>query len=322
MNASKFQISNFKFPENTVLVICGPTGIGKTALSLAVADAVPAEIVSADSRQIYKYMDIGTAKPTAAEQAVAPHHFIDILEPDVDYSAGEYSRDARETVAEIFDRGKLPVVAGGSGLYIRALLDGFFNLDAKDEQLREKLNKRLANEGIEKLFAEFATIDPELASKTHPNSIKRVLRALEVYHITGKPMSQIQQENRDPAPFGWIKIALTMERKSLYARINQRVEEMFDLGLVDEVRSLLDRGFSANLNAMNSVGYKEVVAYLNGEIDLFTCKELVKQNSRRYAKRQFTWFRGESDVHWLEISPEMGKADARDGLFKKLLRIA
>ena len=305
------------FPE-TILVICGPTGIGKTALSLEIASRLPSEIVSADSRQIYRFMDVGTAKPTPEERQRAPHHFIDIRDPDQDYSAGEYSREARQVIAKIFQRGKLPIVAGGSGLYIRALLEGFFNLDAKDAQLRETLRQRLSSEGAEKLFAEFAEIDPELAAKTHPNNTKRVLRALEVFYLTGTPMSQIQKAQKDPAPFRWLKIGLTLERKQLYARINRRVEKMFDSGLVDEVRSLLKKGFSPTLNALNSVGYKEVISYLNGAADLFSCKEMIKQNSRRYAKRQLTWFRGEKDVEWIELADANALPGVADAVLKKL----
>ncbi len=295
------------FPSNTVLVICGPTGVGKTALSLAVAEQVPVEIVSADSRQIYRHMDIGTAKPSPAELARVPHHFIDIFDPGRDYSAGEYSRDARRVIAEIFERGRLPLVVGGSGLYLRALLEGFFDLEIKDEDLRRTLKNRLKTDGIAALYAEFARVDPELAAKTHPNSVKRVLRALEVYYLTGKPLSLIQREHRDPAPFGRVKIGLTMERPKLYARINRRVEEMFDAGLVAEVRGILQMGYAPTLNALNSVGYKEVIAYLQGEMDLFACKEAVKQNTRRYAKRQLTWFRRENDLQWLDITapPEL-----------------
>jgi tRNA dimethylallyltransferase len=297
------QNATIDIPENTVVVICGPTAVGKTALSLKVAERVGGEIVSADSRQIYRYMDIGTAKPTAAERAIAPHHFIDMLNPDENYSAGEYARDARAVIADIFARGNQPVVVGGSGLYIRALLEGFFSFDAKDERLRLELKKRLATEGPESLYRELQQVDPKLAEKTHPNSTKRVMRGLEVYYLTGKPLTQIQASYRDPAPFNWVKIALEMDRKTLYTRINRRVENMFEMGLVDEVKQLQKMGYTPDLNALNTVGYKEVFAYLEGEMDLFTCKEQIKQNTRQYAKRQFTWFRGENDVKWLSIDP-------------------
>ncbi len=293
---------NILIPPNTILVITGPTGIGKTALSKAIAAELPVEIISADSRQIYRFMDIGTAKPSLELLREIPHHFIDILNPDEPYSAGEFGNIARQTIAKIFEREKLPLVTGGSGLYIRALLEGFFKGDFKDLKLRKQLQKRLENEGIEKLFAELQTIDPLFAGKTHPNNIKRVIRGLEVYYSAGKPLSEIQQATPDPAPFKWIKIGLTMERQQLYQRINQRVEKMFEAGLIAEVQQILDMGYSPKLNSLDSVGYKEVVSYLNKKVDLFTCKERVKQNTRRYAKRQFTWFRAEKDIHWMDVS--------------------
>lgn len=288
----------------TAVVILGPTGSGKTALSEAIAEKIPIEIVSADSRQIYRFMDIGTAKPPAALMQKVPHHFIDILNPDQHYSAGEYARAAREVVGQIFQRKKLPLVVGGSGLYIRALLDGFFKEDVKDPTIRAELERRLEQEGIEPLYAELQRVDPVGAEKIHPRNTRRVIRFLEVYYACGTPMSQIQKAHPDPAPFAALKIGLAMERKTLYARLNRRVEEMFEQGLVEEVRGILAQGFSPELNALNSVGYKEVIAYLCGEIDLFTCKELVKRNTRRYAKRQMTWFRAEKNVHWIEVGAE------------------
>jgi tRNA dimethylallyltransferase len=287
---------------NTVLVLLGPTGVGKTALSKAIAEKVLLEIVSADSRQIYRYMDIGTAKPSLALQKQIPHHFIDILEPDENYSAGQYMKTARRVIEEIIQRKKLPLVVGGSGLYIRALIEGFFQEDIKDSQLREKLQTRLKREGSGALYDELNRVDPAAAKEIHPNNTRRMIRALEVFYTAGIPISEIQEKNPDPAPFRAIKIGLAMERKKLYAKINQRVEMMFEEGLVEEVRRILNMGYSPEINALNSVGYREAIAYLRGDIDLFTCKELVKQNTRRYAKRQFTWFRKEQDITWMEIS--------------------
>ncbi len=290
--------------KRTALVILGPTGSGKTALSEAIAGKIPAEVVSADSRQIYRFMDIGTAKPTETLQRKIPHHFIDILNPGQNYSAGEYARAARGVIEQIFQRKKFPLVVGGSGLYIRALLEGFFKEDVKDPAIRAELERRLEREGIEPLYAELQRVDPAAAEKIHPRNTRRVIRFLEVYYASGTPMSQIQKASPDPAPFTVLKIGLAPERKTLYARLNRRVEEMFEQGLVAEVRGILERGYSPELNALNSVGYKEVIACLRGEIDLFTCKELVKRNTRRYAKRQMTWFRGEENVHWIETGGE------------------
>jgi tRNA dimethylallyltransferase len=295
---SKSSRQNF----DTVLVLLGPTGVGKTALSKEIAEKIPVEIVSADSRQVYRYMNIGTAKPPPALQREIPHHFIDILDPDQDYSAGQYAKSARKVIGEIFQRKKIPLVVGGSGLYIRALIEGFFREDIKNPDIRKQLQARLQREGIDILYAELTRVDPRAAEKIHPNNTRRVIRTLEVFYTAGIPLSEIQKEKTDPALFRAIKIGLTMERKKLYTRINQRVEEMFEEGLVEEVRGILEMGYSLQLNALNSVGYKEVIAYLKEEIDLFTCKELVKQNTRRFAKRQFTWFRNEEDITWINVS--------------------
>jgi tRNA dimethylallyltransferase len=300
--AGKTQKSPQKIPFDTVLVLLGPTGVGKTAFSKVIAEKVPLEIVSADSRQVYRYMDIGTAKPPPALQQEIPHHFIDILDPDQDYSAGLYAKSARKVIEGISQRKKIPLVVGGSGLYIRALIEGFFREDIKNLDLRNKLQARLEREGIDILYAELVRVDHRAAEKIHPNNTRRVIRALEVFYTAGNPLSEIQKEKTDPAPFQAIKIGLTMERKKLNGRINRRVEEMFEEGLVEEVRGILEMGYSPELNALNSVGYKEVIAYLQGEIDLFACKELVKQNTRRFAKRQFTWFRSEQNTIWIEIS--------------------
>ncbi|MCB0258504.1 MAG: tRNA (adenosine(37)-N6)-dimethylallyltransferase MiaA [Calditrichaeota bacterium] len=288
------------FPSRTVLVLTGPTGIGKTELSRALAERYPLEIVSADSRQIYRYMDIGTAKPSAEMRREIPHHFIDILDPDEDYSAGQYSDDARQVIEGIFQRGRLPLVVGGSGLYIRALVEGFFKARAEDPALRARLQERLEAEGIEPLYAELQAIDPRAAIKIHPNNTRRVIRALEVCLAARRPITRLQEEQPDPAPFRSLKLCLTTERKALYARIARRCEEMFEAGLVGEVQKILDMGYDPSNNSLNSVGYKEVVAYLQGAFKLPECIELVKQNTRRYAKRQYTWFRNEPALVWLE----------------------
>lgn len=287
---------------DTVLVVCGPTGIGKTTLSLSLARHRNIEIISADSRQIYRYMDIGTAKPSAREREKIPHHMVDFLAPDAEYSAGQFGSEAREIICDIFSRGNLPVVVGGSGLYIRALLDGFFQDDIRNPMLRDQLSRRLEKEGSLQLHEELTRIDPQAAARIHPNNGHRIVRALEVCYTAQQPISEIQREKRDPAPFTWIKYGLTMERQALYDRINRRVDDMFGQGLLDEVKKIIEMGYSTTLNALNSVGYKEVIAHLNGELDLESCKALIKRNSRRYAKRQLTWFRSEKDLHWLDVA--------------------
>ena len=288
--------------KKVVLVLLGPTGIGKTAVSQELARQIPVEIISADSRQVYRFMDIGTDKPHPSFRAEVPHHFVDVLTPDVPFSAGEFARQARTVIQQILQKETLPLVVGGSGLYIRALLEGFFEQDVKDTTLRQKLETKAQREGAEALYQELAKVDPVSAAEIHPHNVKRVIRALEVFFLTGKPISHWHLQ-RDPAPFPYIKIGLTMERAALYERINQRVEQMFDSGLIEETRRLLAMGYSPKLNALNTVGYKEVIRFLNEEIDLYTCVELVKRNTRRFAKRQFTWFRAEKNIHWITLPP-------------------
>jgi len=295
-----------------VIVISGPTAIGKTAVSLAIAKKLPVEIVSADSRQIYRYMDIGTAKPSAEELAAVPHHFIDILNPDEDYSAGQFGLDAREVIADIYARGKVPLLVGGSGLYVKGVLDGFIKNDEKYPKIREELQRRLEDEGADALFAELQRVDPESAQKSHPNNAFRTVRALEVFYASGKSISEIRKENRDPAPFKWAKFSLIMDRELLYRRTNRRVKNMLQDGLVDEVKAVLEMGYSPDLNALNSVGYKEVIQYLNGTIDLDKCEELIKRNTRRYAKRQLTWLRADKSQNWVSVTPESDPTEIAD----------
>lgn len=290
--------------NETALIIVGPTGIGKTHLSIEISKRLSSEIVSADSRQIYRFMDIGTSKPSKEILKEYPHHFINILNPDEDYSAGQFGKEARKITEQIFKRGNIPLIAGGSGLYIKALLEGFFGADFKDDLIRKQLQKKLKDKGSENLYNELEKVDPQGAAQIHPNNTKRVLRNLEVYYLTGKPISEIQKTQIDLANFNWIKFGLFMKREHLYERINQRVEKMLEDGLIDEVKSILKKGYSPELNSLNSVGYKEVISHLNGNITSEDCIDLIKQNTRNYAKRQLTWFRREKDIHWLNIEKE------------------
>jgi len=287
-----------------VLVVVGPTGVGKTRLSKLLAEQLPVEIVSADSRQIYRYMDIGTAKPSPELLKRIPHHFINILNPDQYYSAGEYGQQARRVIEEIFARERVPLVVGGSGLYIRALLEGFFQHDVRNEKIRESLEHRLREEGSQSLYRDLQKVDPVSAGRIHPNNSQRIIRALEVYLAGGVPLSRLQEKKLPPPDFTPLKFGLTRERKKLYQDINRRVEEMFRRGLIQEVSRILGMGYEKNLNSLNSVGYREVIAYLEGEIDYETCVELVKRNTRRYAKRQYTWFRADPEIRWLEVERE------------------
>ncbi len=275
-----------------VLVIVGPTAIGKTAVAIEVARRIDAEIISADSRQIYRWLDIGTAKPTAAELQQARHHFIDLLDPGEEYSAGQFSRAARTCVREIRERGKNVIIAGGSGMYLDSLLFGFFETEVRDKPLQMRLKKRVLLEGAETLYRELQQVDPERAAEIHPADGHRIVRALEVYLSSGKKLSQLRQQPRIPADFPYRIIVLEPEDRTwLYRRIEQRVERMLAAGLIDEVRALLARGVSPRCNAMLTVGYREPLTWLRGEYSFPEMVEKLKQHTRNYAKRQMTWFR-------------------------------
>jgi tRNA dimethylallyltransferase len=283
------------------IVLVGPTGAGKTELSILIASEIPVEIVSADSRQIYKYMDIGTAKPSNQILSEIRHHFINILEPDQNYSAGQFGLQARAVIDEIFQGNRTPLIVGGSGLYIKALLNGFFEGDIRDEKIRNSLEKRLAREGSQTLYEELIKLDRAAAMKIHPNNSQRIIRALEVCLAANEKFSDLQRKKLPKVNFRTLKFGINKPRAQLYEDINRRVDQMFNNGLVEEVKGLLGKGYKKSLNSLNSVGYKEVIDYLEGSIDFETCVDLVKQNSRRYAKRQLTWFRADHGIKWFSI---------------------
>ena len=284
-----------------VIVIAGPTAVGKTAVALELARRLPAEIISADSRQIYRHMDIGTAKPTLEERQQTPHHFIDICDPDEDFTSGRFGREARKVVHEILQRDKTPIVVGGSGFYLRALLEGFSEDLPSDRRVRQELKRRLLEEGSAALHAELASVDPESARRLHPNDGQRIVRALEVHIITGETLTELHRHAAIPAKFAYKIFCLTRNRQTLYERINQRVNEMLRMGLVEECRHLLELSFSPELNALQTVGYKEVFEFLAGKIDEEQMKELIQRHSRQYAKRQLTWFRKLQGCVWLNL---------------------
>ena len=288
--------------QNRVLFIVGPTGIGKTALSIKLAERMNGEIVSADSRQIYKFMTIGTAKPTHAELAAVPHHFIDIKTPDEYYSAGQFGSEARICIADIQKRGKQAIVAGGSGLYIRALMDGLFEPKIADELVKTNLKKEAGENGITVLHDRLNTVDPKTAAKLHPTDSQRIMRALEVFEVTGEPFSNFVDLKPRPADFEPCILGLTLERSELYERIEKRVDAMLELGLLDEVQDLRKRGYGPDLNALQSVGYREAFLYLDGKLTASEIAALIKQKTRNYAKRQLTWFRKDKRIHWIDLS--------------------
>ncbi len=284
-----------------VLFIVGPTASGKTRLSLQVTKKCKAEIVSADSRQVYRYMDIGTDKPAASERETVPHHCIDIRDPDDYFSAGEYGKLARKIIAEIFSRYRLPVVVGGSGLYIRALVDGVFAGNYRDASIRAKLKSQADKEGLEALYRRLSEIDPDAVEKIHPNDKRRIIRALEVYEISDQPISQIQATKTEPADFQSVFWGLRWPREVIYRRIEERVDRMVDSGLVQEVKKLWDMGYGLQNNSLHSVGYKEIVDHLDGRTTLQEAVHLIKQNTRRFAKKQLTWFRQDDRIQWIDV---------------------
>ena len=287
-----------------VIVIVGPTGVGKTAVSLRLAEHFNAEIVSADSMQIYRGMDIGTAKASAAERARIPHHCIDFLPITERYSAAQYQQDARAAIAQIQQKGKLPILVGGTGLYLRAALEPYDFSEAKlDLPLRSALQQRAAQEGSLSLLNELTQVDPQTAARLHVNDTKRIIRALEVYQTTGKPISQAEQATKNAAPlYQVVYLGLTRPREELYTRIEQRIDTMFEQGLTEEVRQLIEQGLTEQLPAGQALGYKEFFPYFRGESSLAEVAALLKQNTRRYAKRQLTWFRANPEIHWFNLS--------------------
>ena len=282
-----------------VIVICGPTGIGKTAVGIELAGKFGGEIISADSMQIYRHMDIGTAKPTTEELAQITHHMIDIVDPDEDYDAVQFSKQARDRIAEIVSRGLIPFIVGGTGLYIKALLHGLFQSKSVDPQIRNRLKQEAEENGSGFLFERLKKNDPAAAGRIHPKDSYRIIRALETIESSGKTISEHHQNHGfADDPFTALKIGLQMDRQNLYARIDNRVELMIDAGLVEEVKNLLAMGYSAELKSMQSIGYRHVVGFLAGSLPWDECLRTLKRDTRRFAKRQFTWFGADQAISW------------------------
>lgn len=272
------------------LILTGPTAVGKTALSVEVAERVGAEIISADSRQVYRGLDIGTAKPEPALLARVPHHFIDELDLDEPFSAGRFAEAAYARIREICARGRVPLVVGGSTLYLQALQFGLADIPEVAAAVRAELTQRLDEEGAAALYAELEEVDPASAARMDATKSQRIVRALEVYYGTGRPLSAYYEAQPEP-PFAFRTVVLNRDRQVLYERINRRVDLMLEAGLLDEVRGLLARGVDPDLNPLQTIGYREPIAYLQGEVDYAEMVRLLKRNTRRYAKRQLTWFR-------------------------------
>lgn len=298
--------------SNRVLVILGPTCVGKTQISLKLADILKGEIVSFDSRQVYKLMDIGTAKPTKEEREKIRHHLIDLVFPGEKFTAADYGKKARETIRQIIKRNKQPIAVGGSGLYLKAMIEGFFQGPKADEKIRKRLEREAQELGGPHLFSRLKEVDPQAAKRIHPNDSVRIIRALEVYELTGKPISFWQREGSyEPSAMEFVKIGLNLERKELYQKINLRTEEMIAQGFLDEVKMLKKKGFTPKLKALKTVGYQELFDYLDGKLDLQEAIEKIKVNTRHYAKRQLTWFGKDKEIIWLDGED--------DNLIKKIL---
>jgi len=275
---------------NRLLAVVGPTGMGKSQLALRLAQALEGEIVSADSRQVYRYMDIGTAKPTPQEQASVPHHLIDIVNPDEDFSLAQYQQLAYKAIEDISERQKLALLVGGSGLYVWSVLEGWeIPAVAPDPEFRRRLEEKAAGGDGDELYQELARLDPVAVQKIDPRNVRRTIRALEVHHSAKAPISQIQ--GREAPPFQTRIIGLTAERQELYRRIDSRVDEMIKQGLVDEVKQLIERGYDAGLPAMSGIGYKQITMFLKGELTLEDAIQQTKFETHRLARHQYSWFR-------------------------------
>lgn len=296
-----------------IIVVAGPTASGKTGLAIDIAKRYDGEIVNADSMQIYKYMDIGTAKPTLAERAEVVHHLVDFVDPKDEFSVADYIHLAHKKIDDIIKRDKMPVVCGGTGLYISSLIDDVTFGEVKtDYAMREELEKTAKEQGVEVLMQMLKEFDEESAKTIHPNNLRRVIRAIEFYKLTGMPISQHKEmTKRCESRYNPLIMIIDHDREKLYERINLRVDMMIEEGLIDEVKSLLEMGYTKDMNSMKGIGYKEIIEYLKGECTLCEAIEAVKQGSRRYAKRQLTWFRRDKRVNYIDA-----QSDVKESAYK------
>lgn len=305
-----------------LVVIIGPTATGKSELAVELAIKLQGEIISADSVQIYKHLQIGTAKLTGDEKKGIPHYLLDSLEPDVDFSVAKFQTLARERINEICSRGKLPFLVGGTGLYIQSVVDPyeFPEMDGTNE-IRQQYRQLVAEGRGEELYQELSRVDPAAADRLHPHDFRRVSRALEVYHLTGEPISSYQTANERPdPPYDLVMIGLTRNRTDLYRRIEERVERMFASGLVEEVRCLLAHGDNPEWKPFQSLGYHQVIGYLDGSYDLDTTIALTKKATRNYAKRQLTWFRRDLRIHWFLVKEDADQQELTNNIIQLICR--
>ncbi|MEW5733696.1 MAG: tRNA (adenosine(37)-N6)-dimethylallyltransferase MiaA [Thermodesulfobacteriota bacterium] len=290
--------------EQPVIIIAGPTAAGKTGAAVRLCQEISGEVISADAMAVYRYMDVGTAKPTVQERAAVPHHLVDVADPDEDFDAARYSRMAREAATGILARGKLPVVAGGTGLYIKTMLHGLFSRGESDPKVRDALRREAEERGPAALHERLAGLDPVAAARIHPNDAFRIVRALQIIETTGKPITAQQKDHGfAETPYRPLYLFLCPDRDVLYRRISERVDRMMEAGFLAEVEGLLSRGYGRDLKAMQSIGYRQLAAHLAGETSLEDAVMLIKRDTRRFAKRQITWF---------SAAPEAVRADPGD----------
>lgn len=306
--------------KKPLIILTGPTAVGKTDTSIALAKAVNGEIISADSIQIYRYMDIGSAKITEKEKQGVPHYLIDELYPDEEFNVVIFQKLACRAIERIYKNGHIPILTGGTGFYIQSVLYGIdFDETETDQSYREELAKIASVYGAQSLHDKLREVDEKAAEAIHPNNVKRVIRALEYYQQTGGKISEHNEEQRKKtSPYQFAYFVLNRDRRILYDRINRRVELMFEQGLVEEVRMLLTMGYQRNLVSMQGLGYKEVAAYLEGELTLEEAKEIIKRDTRHFAKRQITWFKREEDVDWIMMEDYKNTSQVTAGLLDRL----
>jgi tRNA dimethylallyltransferase len=302
-----------------LIAIIGPTAVGKTQVSIELAKMLNSEIISGDSMLVYQELNIGTAKPSSDEQSNITHHLMDILEPQEAFSVVEFTEMASQKITAINAKGKIPILAGGTGLYVKALLEGYqFNPTPSDDKLRTKLDELAKEYGNQYLHDKLAEVSPDTAARLHPNDLRRIIRALEIFYLSGDTVSQNKITDQHNLLYDTVVIGLTMERKLLYERINQRVDSMIAQGLVSEVARLLECGIPVNCQAMQGIGYKEIIKYLQNDMELTTAIDNIKQATRNFAKRQLTWYHKMPYITWLDVNDFVTHNDLMETIYKKV----
>lgn len=294
--------------KKSLVIIAGPTAVGKTDISIEIAKRLNGEIVSADSMQIYKYLDIGSAKPTPEEMQEIKHYLIDEIDPRAEFSVSEYKELAKKYIKEVSLKGKLPIVAGGTGLYVNSLVyDMDFSNASSNKEIRDKLTKEYEEYGSEYLHNKLKEVDSKASQRIHPNNVQKVIRALEIFYTTGESIKDFSSDLVENEDYNYILIGLNRDREELYERVNKRVGIMIDNGLIEEVKNLVNMGLKVEDISMKGIGYKEIIGYLDGEYDLDRAVYLIKRNTRRYAKRQLTWFKRYKKMKWFNLDENINK---------------